>query len=229
MTSLSLTSKNVNFSNVTEELNDEYKTKKLVVRNVDIASIIKKQPTVVKEYTMWELSEKAGVKKSIPENRGGYQTPTEPLSDDWMLFKDDVIDEFESRLKNILMIREKSSRRRCVEIENKRNKFNYDTVTNETLKLYDEQINLSELLKSNFKYMNLKTPKSHSGSNNYMAQLADENSRKKCHCERFIEKERKFHENEIVNFGCDKKKLLKLPKIKSKNKNKKKKSKIRYF
>ena len=142
------------------------------------------------------------------------------LNDDWNSVREDLFATIESRLKNILLINEKSSREKFNEIDKVKQEANYKSFINKTLKDYDDQINMVDLLKNNPKYMCSKLNNCSSNSGSYKSQLVDEMQNKKCHCGRWIENTRRFTDNELLNFGCDKKKIFKLPKIKKKKKRK---------
>ncbi len=181
-------------------------------KDLNINNFVGKLPAITKEYTTWVLN----TNFRPPSRNDDYETSG--LSTDWSNFTEEVFSKVESNLKNVLLKREKSSKRRCETIENRRKLENYRAFCGEVLEKYDDEIRLDELMKTNKKYNANKPPRLCCGPNNFKLRLADEMANKKCHCFRFIETRQKYQHNEIVHmFDKDKKRIYKLPSLKKKN------------
>ncbi len=182
--------------------------KNFLVKDLNVSNIVGKLPAIAKEYTAWVLN----TNFKVPSSNDDFETTD--LKSDWSNFKEEVFSKVESDLKNVLLKREKSSRRRCNKIENRRKSENYNAFCGEMLEKYDEEIQLDELMKMNKKYIAHKAPRLCCGANNYQMRLADEMANRKCHCHRFIETRQKYQQNEIVHmFDKDKRRIYKLPSL----------------
>ena len=199
----------------------------------DDSSVISKSSTIEKIYIPKSniyIKRVPTIHKNIQSRRkNGIQLPpgVEELYEpnhfihDWSKEScDDFFEPVNLFLSNQLQ-RENSSKRRCKEVVKSRNLQNNRNYIDEKLKEYDEKISLNLLLKKN---KEISPPVSHilttNGLNNYRALIAEEIVQKNLHCDRCVEKNRKYDDNflqdlldlEVKNRGKSKKKL-KLPNL----------------
>ena len=89
--------------------------KNFLIKDLNVSNIvgIGKLPAIAKEYTAWVLN----TNFKPPSYTDDFETSD--LNTDWSNFKEEVFSKVESDLNRMLK-REKSSRRRCDKIENRR-------------------------------------------------------------------------------------------------------------
>ena len=167
---------------------------------------------------VYTTSIKTSKKKKSHRHENKYATglySAENNSDTLSSFKDDwskqSCDEFFVPVESFLdsqLKREKSSKRRCKQIEKQRSMENNKRYMEERISEYDEKISLNVLLKqSKSCSIQVSNPMNNTGQLNYRALMAEEIIRKNSRCNRCIDRTRKYEDNiflRSINFGLNK-------------------------
>lgn len=173
---------------------------------------VRRQLNMEKEHTVMLPNEK---KESLKQTNSLYHD-TSQLKNDWSSESNYLGSDYFARVETFLdtqLKQENEIKEKCQEIVRERNIKNSILDMEDKLREYDEQISLNLLLKKNKDYT---APQQHHHNSTNSLNLKDMRGP---HCERCVEKNRKFEDSFLENLlsldvakrGKNKKKLTKLP------------------